>query len=37
MLDDGVLTFTVLYNESGKAESRQVLDALASMQIAKTG
>jgi hypothetical protein len=36
LVDGLVFTFTVLYNEPGKAESKKVLGALGTMQVAKT-
>jgi hypothetical protein len=35
LLDDGVLTFTLLYNEPGIPESKQVLGALAALEVGK--
>jgi hypothetical protein len=36
LVDDRVFTFTVLYNEPGKADSKKVLGALGTMQVART-
>lgn len=36
LVGDKVFTFTVLYNEPGKADSKKVLEALGTMQVAKT-